>query len=334
MDLVTVWFALVVLCWVLFCVLEGFDFGVGVLAPVLGRDDSERGAVVRTVGPFWDGNEVWLVAAIGVTFAAFPDWYAAMLSGLYLPFALFLLLLAGRGVALEFRAKGDGLRWRRRCDAALALCSAGVVALLGAVLAVLAVGLPLGPDGEVASRPGALAGLGRSTAPLLSPEAGAGAVLALLVAVLLGATFLGLRTTGPVRERARRVAVRVPLGAAAVALLVAAAGWTAAGTASAAAAALVLLAVLAHHRREAAAFGLACGLTALAVVLLFTANGDVVLPSTLDPAASLTRSSAAATDSALRLVSAFAVVVLPGVVAYQALSYWVFRRRVGSERTA
>src|ERR1043165_8114437 len=120
MDLVVIWHGLVVLCWVLFFVLEGFDFGVGLLSPLLGRDEHERAAAVRTIGPFWDGNEVWLVAAIGVTFAAFPSWYAALLSGLYLPMAALLLLLAVRGVALEFRGKGDGARWRRRCDLLLA----------------------------------------------------------------------------------------------------------------------------------------------------------------------------------------------------------------------
>ena len=111
--MITLWYSLVVLCWVLFFVLEGFDFGVGMLAPLLGRDDHQRGAAISTVGPFWDGNEVWLVAAIGVTFAAFPSWYAALLSALYLPVVALLLLLAIRGVALEFRGKADGVRWRR-----------------------------------------------------------------------------------------------------------------------------------------------------------------------------------------------------------------------------
>src|SRR3954447_19695876 len=147
--MITVWFALVVLCWVLFFVLEGFDFGVGLLSPVVGRDDHERGAVVRTVGPVWDGNEVWLVAAVGVTFAAFPDWYAALMSGLYLPFVLVLLALAARGVALEFRGKGGTERWRAVCDAVLAGSSLLVATLWGALLGVLATGLALRADGEV-----------------------------------------------------------------------------------------------------------------------------------------------------------------------------------------
>src|SRR5699024_6963408 len=133
MDLATVWFGLVVLCWVLFFVLEGFDFGVGMLAPLLGRGARQRGAALRTIAPVWDGNEVWLVAAIGVTFAAFPDWYAAMLAGLYLPATLLLLALAVRGVALEFRGKKDSETWRRRCDLALAAGSLVTAAMVGAL---------------------------------------------------------------------------------------------------------------------------------------------------------------------------------------------------------
>ena len=323
--MITVWFALVVGCWVLFFVLEGFDFGVGLLSPVVGRDDHERGAVVRTVGPFWDGNEVWLVAAIGVTFAAFPDWYAALLSGLYLPMAALLLLLAVRGVALEFRGKGDGPRWRRRCDVALAASSAGIVLLWGAVLGVLTHGLALGADGQVTGT-----GLSRTTAPLLSVAALAGAGAALFTAVLIGAMFLTLRTTGPVHERARRLGITLATAGAG--------GLAATGSATGSrpvlvgAALCVGLAMLARSGQQALAFGGTALGIAGAVVAVFTAHGDVVLRSTLDPAWSLTMTGAAATDSALRLISVVGVVVLPGVLVYQAFSYWVFRRRVASER--
>jgi cytochrome d ubiquinol oxidase subunit II len=323
--MVTVWFALVLLCWVLFFVLEGFDFGVGMLGPVLGRDDHERGAVVRTVGPFWDGNEVWLVAAIGVTFAAFPDWYAALLSGLYLPMAGVLLLLAVRGVALEFRGKGNGARWRRRCDTALALSSAGIVLLWGAVLGVLTHGLALGPDGQVTG-----AGAGRSAGPLLSLPALAGAVTALYAALLIGAAFLALRTTGPVQPRARRLGSLLGAGGA---LALGAAGLATGSRGVLAAAVLCAgIAKLLRDGREALAFGTAAVTVAGAVLAVFTAHGEVVLRSTLDSAWSLTRTGAAASDSALRLLSVVGVVVLPGVLVYQAYSYWVFRRRVASAR--
>jgi cytochrome bd ubiquinol oxidase subunit II len=321
---VTFWFGLVVLAWVLYFVLEGFDFGVGVLGPVLGRDEHERGAAIRTIGPFWDGNEVWLVAAIGVTFAAFPAWYAALLSGLYLPMAAILLLLALRGVALEFRGKSPS-HWRRAWDAVLAASSGAVVLLWGAVLTVFARGLALSADASVAGT-----GLRRSLAPLLTWPALLGAVLALGTAVLLGSTFLALRTTGPVRQRARRASV---LSGAALA-----AGLFAVGAASSdrlfLAAGVVALGVvlLARSGRETTAFtGTAIGVAA-AVAAVLTVNGDVVLPSTLNDAWSLTRSSAAATPSALRLLTVVGLIVLPGVLAYQAYSYWVFRRRVASER--
>jgi cytochrome d ubiquinol oxidase subunit II len=337
MNLVVIWHALIVLCWVLFFVLEGFDFGVGLLSPLLGRDEHERAAAVRTIGPFWDGNEVWLVAAIGVTFAAFPSWYAALLAGLYLPMVAILLLLAGRGVALEFRGKHDSPRWRRRCDLVLAACSAGVVLLWGAVLTVFVRGLALDAAGAVRG-----GGLGRTVTPVLTPAALLGALLALTAAVLLGATFLALRTTGPVRRRAALLARRVALGTAAGALVVAAGAALAgaAGTAAVASVAALLLAgvaVLARRpgtRWEASAFGLTAFAVAAAVVAVLTANGDVVLPSTLDGAWSLTMDSAAATSSALRLISFAAVLVLPGVLVYQAWSYRVFRQRVASDRIA
>ena len=328
MDLATLWFGLIVLCWVLFFVLEGFDFGVGMLAPVLGRGSDQRGAAVRTIGPVWDGNEVWLVAAIGVTFAAFPDWYAALLSGLYLPFVLILLTLAVRGIALEFRGKKDDGGWRRRCDLALAGSSVAAAALFGAVFGAFAGGLPLGADGEVAASGGALA---RSLAGLGSPAALLGAVTGVLLAALLGATYLSLRTTGPVRERARAVApvlaglLLLPVGVAALSGQLPVAGGVAAiGV-------LALIAVLARAGREALAFAATAVLVAALAVAVVVADFPVLLASTLDPAWSVTVTDAAASPMALRTISIAGLVVLPGVIAYQVFAYWVFRKRVASE---
>ncbi len=324
MDLATIWFALVVLCWVLFAVLEGFDFGVGMLAGVLGRDEHERGAAIRTVGPVWDGNEVWLVAAIGVTFAAFPAWYAALLSGLYLPLVGLLLALAARGVALEFRGKVDSAAWRRRADVVLGLSSLLCAAGVGTVLALATTGLALGPGGAVAG-----AGIGRSLAPTGSAPALGGALLGVLAALLQGAAFLGLRTTGPVRVRARRVAV-----ATAGVLAVVVAGLAGLATPVAAPLAVVVVAagVAATRRREGLAFGAASIAVLGGVVAAFGAHAPVVLPSTLGPAFSLTVAGAAASPDALWVITIAGVLVLPGVVAYQAFSYWVFRRRVASGR--
>lgn len=328
MDLATVWFALIVLCWVLFFVLEGFDFGVGMLAPILGRGSGQRGAAVRTIGPVWDGNEVWLVAAIGVTFAAFPDWYAALLSGMYLPFVLILLTLAVRGIALEFRGKKDDGGWRRRCDLALASSSLAAAALFGAVFGAFSAGLPLGTGGEIAATGGAL---GRSLAGLGSPAALVGAVTGVLLAALLGATYLSLRTTGPVRTRARALApvlaglLLVPLGLAVLSGQLPVAG------AAAAIGALALIALLARAGREALAFAATALMVAALTVTILVADFPVLLASTLDPAWSVTVSGAAASPMALRTISIAGIVVLPGVIAYQVFAYWVFRKRVASE---
>ncbi|MFD1718670.1 cytochrome d ubiquinol oxidase subunit II [Georgenia deserti] len=326
MDLPLLWFGLVVLCWVLFVVLEGFDFGVGMLAPVLGRDSGQRGAALRTIAPVWDGNEVWLVAAIGVTFAAFPDWYAAMLAGLYLPAVLLLLTLAVRGVALEFRGKKDSETWRRRCDLALAGSSLATAAAVGALLGALTGGLALDENGDVAG-----SGMARTLGVLAEPHTLAGAVAGVLAALTLGATYLGLRTTGPVRERARTWAVPAAAAAAAAALALAVAG---APQALAVAALAVAALVAARAQREGWAFGLAVAGTGLTVAAGFLGRFPVVLPSTLEDGWSLTVDGAAASDVALQTISVAALLILPGVLAYQALAYWVFRRRVASEPVA
>ncbi|MFB9376576.1 cytochrome d ubiquinol oxidase subunit II [Kineococcus gynurae] len=329
LDLPALWFGVAVLAWVLFWVLEGFDFGVGVLARVLGRDEDERGQAVATVGPVWDGNEVWLVAAIGVMFAAFPDWYAAALSGLYLPMVALLLLLAVRGVAIEFRGKHFAPRWRARCDLALAVSSALLALLWGAVLGVLATGLALGVDGEVAGT-----GPSRSLAPLLSPGAGLGALLGLGLCLLQGATFLGLRTTGPLRRRARRVALAVAV------LLTAALGGVGAlhgpPVLLVAAAAPALVAVLVLGRREALAFTASSLTVAAGVVATFTAHlgAGVLLPSTLPGGADVTLRGAASSPAALELITVVGVVVLPAVLVYQIWSYRVFRHRVSGRGPA
>ncbi|MCY1138533.1 cytochrome d ubiquinol oxidase subunit II [Actinoplanes sp. Pm04-4] len=323
--MITFWFSVVVLAWVLFFVLEGFDFGVGLLGPVLGRDDHERGAAVRTIGPFWDGNEVWLVAAIGVTFAAFPAWYSALLAGLYLPMVLLLLLLAVRGVALEFRGKGDGPRYRRRADIALALSSLGIVLVWGALLAAFVRGLAIDAGGDVVG-----GGFARTVGPVLTPAAGLGSLAALYAALLLGATFLALRTSGPVRRRARTLAQWLGTGGA-VALLLLGLGTGSVVVLIAAVLAFVA-GLLARTGREALAFAATAVGVAGSVVAVFTSHGSVVLHSTIDPAYALTRDAAAATPQALELLTWAGVLILPGVLAYQVYSYWVFRRRVASER--
>lgn len=327
MDLAILWFALIILCWTLFSILEGFDFGVGMLAPVLGRDSTQRGAALRTIGPVWDGNEVWLVAAIGVMFAAFPDWYAALLSGMYLPFVLILLTLAVRGVALEFRGKQNDESWRRRCDLALAISSVATAALFGAVLGVFAGGLPMGSGGEVVAGGASLA---RSLTAFATPAAVLGGIAGVLVAGMLGATYLGLRTTGPVRARARTT-TPVFAGLLGATVLTAAVLGELPWPGMVALPVLAGVGMLARFGREGLAFALSSAMVAAAVVAVLVADFPVLLTSTLDPSFSLTVESAAASPMALRTITVAGVLILPGVIAYQAFAYWVFRKRVSSD---
>jgi cytochrome bd ubiquinol oxidase subunit II len=327
MDLPVFWYCVTVLAWVLFFVLEGFDFGVGFLGPLLGVRDAERGAAVKTIGPVWDGNEVWLVAAIGVTFAAFPDWYASLMSGLYLPFILVLLLLAVRGVAIEFRAKHDSTSWRMWCDLAMAASSLLVAATWGAVLGVLVSGLAMGADGEVHG-----GGLLRSLDPLFGPWAVLGGLVGVLLAALHGATFLSLRTRGVLRTRARWVAL---LTAPAL-IVVALALYVVSGHPVVGAGALVLLlaAVAAWRGVEWLAFAATTLAIAGTVVAVFTAHLSdgswVLMPSTTSAAFDITLRGAAASDYALSVITWAGAFILPVVIAYQVWSYVVFRRRVHS----
>src|SRR6476646_3915444 len=143
MELTTVWFILIAVLWVGYFTLEGFDFGVGMLLPVLARDDRERRTMINTIGPVWDGNEVWLLTAGGATFAAFPFWYASLFSALYLPLLLVLVALIFRAVAFEYRGKVDTDRWRNTWDWAIAVGSFLAAFGVGAALGLTTTGLPL-----------------------------------------------------------------------------------------------------------------------------------------------------------------------------------------------
>ena len=187
-----IWFLLIAVLFTGYFVLEGFDFGVGALVRVLGRDERSRGVVLHTIGPVWDGNEVWLITAAGAMFAAFPMWYATLLSGFYLPMLAILLALIGRGVALEFRGKRDEPWWRARWDAVIVVGSLGPAFLWGLVFANIVRGVPLDAEHEY------VGGL----FDLLSPYALVGGLAFLAVFVTHGAYFVALKTDGPVRGRA------------------------------------------------------------------------------------------------------------------------------------
>ncbi|GAB3835248.1 cytochrome d ubiquinol oxidase subunit II [Kribbella italica] len=324
MELTTVWFAVIAFLWIGYFVLEGFDFGVGILLRVLGRDEPERRAVVTTIGPVWDGNEVWLITAGAMTFAAFPEWYATLFSAFYLPLFAILVALILRGVALEYRGKRDDLPWRSRMDTLIVIGSLAPSLLWGIAFANLVRGIPLDASYEF------VGGLG----DLLSPFALLGGVTFTAVFVAHGAIFLALRTTDELRERANRLAGWTGLVAAGLAVGFLAWAQQLRGDrwsvliAVAAALALVGGLVANRVRREGWAFAGTAVAVALAVTSLFVAMFPAVMPSTLDPGSTLTTAAAASTPYTLKILTVIAAIFTPLVMLYQGWTYWVFRKRV------
>ena len=324
MELTTFWFILLGVLWTGYFFLEGFDFGVGMLLHPLGRTETDRRVLINTIGPVWDGNEVWLLTAGGATFAAFPNWYATLFSGFYLALFLILVALILRGVAFEYRGKVDSVRWRRNWDLAIAFGSWVPAVLWGVAFANIVAGVPIDENGDFTG----------SLLTLLNPFGLLGGVVTASLFLLHGAHFLALKTEGEVRDAARRLGLRiapVTVGAGAVFLVwnqvARGAGWTWAPVAVAAVA-LVASVVAARADRDGWAFA-ATGLAiAAAVIALFGSLYPNVMPSTTDPAFSLTVDNASSTAYTLRIMTWVAVVMTPVVLAYQAWSYWVFRKRI------
>ncbi|WP_431043226.1 cytochrome d ubiquinol oxidase subunit II [Streptomyces sp. P1-3] len=325
MHLHDIWFLLIAVLWIGYFFLEGFDFGIGVLTRLLARGRTERRVLINTIGPVWDGNEVWLLTAVGATFAAFPDWYATLLSGFYLPLLAILVCLILRGVAFEYRHKRDEERWQRNWEHAIFWCSLIPAFLWGAVFANLVRGVPIGPDKNYAGDVG----------DLLSPYALLGGFTTLALFTFHGAVFAALKTVGDIRVRARRQAGLLGLGAAA--LLVAFLAWTQADSGNGrslialAVAVAALAAALAMNARgrEGWSFALSGVTVAAAVGMLFLALFPDVMPSSLDPRWNLTADNAASSPYTLKIMTWTALVMTPLVVAYQAWTYWVFRKRIG-----
>ena len=328
MDLHTLqitWFGLIAVLWTGYLVLEGFDFGVGMLLPVLGRDDAERRVLVNTIGPVWDGNEVWLITAGGAMFAAFPQWYATLFSALYLPLLLVLVALILRGVAFEYRGKIDDDRWRSRWDAAIVFGSAVPALLWGLAFGTILQGIDA--DALADSPWKVLLGV-------LHPYVLLTGATTVLLFCLHGALFLSLRTTEGLRERcratARRLAPAVLVVAGAWALwtqLAHGTGWTWVPVALAIAALLATL-WLSRGTRDGRAFALTCLAITAAVVTIFGSLYPAVLPIN-GGGTDLTVENASSTELTLQIMTGVAVLFTPVVVAYQAWTYWVFRYRIG-----
>jgi cytochrome bd ubiquinol oxidase subunit II len=327
MELSTVWFILIAVLWIGYFTLEGFDFGVGMLLPFLAKSETERRVMYNTIGPVWDGNEVWVLVAGGATFAAFPEWYATLFSGFYLPLLLILVALIVRGLAFEYRHKRDEASWKAGWDKALFFGSLLPAVLWGVAFANIVHGVPIDADKEFTG----------NLFTLLNPFGLLGGLVTLGLFLTHGAMFTALKTTGDIRHRARRLSVQLGLVTALLAVIFLV--WTQASTgtfASAvafvlAAAALVAGVAMARAGREGFAFLGTFVTIALAVAGLFLALFPDVMPSSTAAAFSLTTSNASATAYTLKVMTWVAVIFTPIVLCYQAWSYWVFRKRIGTQ---
>ncbi len=316
------WFGLIAVLWAGFVVLEGFDFGVGVLLPVLSRDEVDRRLVLRTIGPHWDGNEVWLLVAGGATFAAFPEWYATLFSGFYLPLFAILVGLIVRGVCLEYRHKVATARERAWCDRGVTAGSLLPAVLLGVALSDWVRGVRMDASFHMTD----------SLWQLLSPYALLGGVTTLLLFTFHGSVFVALRTTAELRDRALQLARRLgpPTVLAAAVWL----GWSLRlrGSAVSALVALVVAAaavggVLAVRAgREGWAFA-GTAVTALLVpVFVFACMYPDVLPGRGTTGLSI--HAASSSPYTLEVMTVVALVMTPLVLVYQGYTYWVFRERL------
>jgi len=325
-----VWILLIAVLWTGYFVLEGFDFGVGILLPVVAKDQAERRTVLTTLGPVWDGNEVWLLTAGGATFAAFPEWYATLFSGFYLALFLILIALIVRGVAFEFRSKKSDPVWRKRWDAAIVVSSFVPALLWGVAFANIVAGVPMEPNPAGGSL------YTGNLLTLLNPYGLLGGLVTLTLFVTHGAIFLALKTDGEIRVRANKVAGQVGLVAAVLAVLFGV--WTQMANSNNSVVSLVFLVVavvswvgaLAANRlgREGWAF-LASAITMAGVVFfLFACLFPDVMPSSTVEEATLTIRNASSTEYTLTVMTWVAVILTPVVLVYQSWTYWVFRKRL------
>jgi cytochrome d ubiquinol oxidase subunit II len=333
MNLQIVWFCLIAFLWSGYLVLEGFDFGVGMLLPFLPRTEGERGAMFASIGPVWDGNEVWLVVAGGATFAAFPAWYGTMFSGFYLALLLILFFLIIRVVSFEWREKGEGPGWRRLWLWANAIGSTGIALIWGIGLSNLLHGVPLDSGGDYAG----------TFWDLFNGYTVLGGIAFVFVFAFHGASYLTLRTTGDLYLRAKRTArgLAIPTVAVGAGYLV----WTVAVAvdrndkdvfppvlpAAIAIAAFAIAAFLVFAGRSGLSFAFSAVGTLSIVATLFTSLYPRVMVSSPDFANSLTVPGTASAHYTLAVMSVVALIVTPLVLLYQGWAYYVFRARVSGE---
>jgi cytochrome d ubiquinol oxidase subunit II len=335
MDLNTLWFILVTVLFIGFFFLEGFDYGVGTLMPFLGKNDAERRQILTTIGPVWDGNEVWLLTAGGAIFAAFPNWYATLFSGFYIPLLLVLVALIIRAVAFEFRSRDERARWRTFWDWAIFFGSALPAFLWGVAITNIMMGVPINESMQYTG----------GFWNLLSPYALLGGLTFVGLFMFHGAIFLSLRTEGEVLERSFATARRLWLPALVLVGAFVVGGYFATDIFSrlgfdpglapiGAAAALIAAGWFVWQRRSGWAFAMT-GLTiALATLTIFQGLYPRVMPSSTNPAYDLTIYNAASSQYTLGVMTWVALIFVPIVLGYQAWTYWVFRKRVSAHHEA
>ena len=326
------WFILIAILWIGFYFLEGFDFGVGMLLPFIGKKDVERRAIINSIGSTWDGNEVWLLTAGGATFAAFPEWYATMFSGFYLALFLLLIGLIIRGVAFEYRSKDANPAWRNRFDWMIAVGSFLAALLLGAAFANLARGVPINADKMFTG----------NLFTLLNPYGLLGGVTTVAIFLLHGANFLGLKLEGELRERVNLAAKKLWVAATvlyiALGVFTYIAGFWARGIIDpgiAPIAALITLLAAGYfinQKREGWAFIMVALNIVLTQVTFFSMTFPNVMTSTTNPNWSLTIYNASSSQYTLTVMSIVALIFVPIVLAYQGWTYYMFRKRISDKK--
>jgi cytochrome d ubiquinol oxidase subunit II len=332
MDLQIVWFALVAVLFIGFFFLEGFDYGVGILMPLLGKTDRERRSLINTIGPFWDANEVWLITAGGAIFAAFPHWYATLFSGFYLALFVLLIALIARAVAFEFRSKDEHPRWRKTWDWLLFAGSSVPALLWGVAMGNLMRGVSIDADMHYTG----------TFFDLLNWYALLTGLATLAVFALHGAVYLSLRTTAELERRAHHWAERlwIPAILLTVAVTVAAyfetdlverLGVNPGIVPLSGGAALLLVRYFLSRKQNGWAFAMTGLNIIFSVITIFVVLYPRVMISTLNPEWSLTIYNASSSQYTLRIMSVIALICVPIVLAYQVWSYRTFWHRITSE---
>jgi cytochrome d ubiquinol oxidase subunit II len=320
----TVWFSALAVLWIGYLILEGFDLGVGMHMLFTARGNTQRRVMLNTIGPIWDGNEVWLITAGAATFAAFPYWYASLFSTLYVPLTVVLVGLIFRAVAIEYRSKGNTERWARNWDRALGWGSTIVAFGIGAMLALTTTGLPINANGDRVGGPFAW----------LNGYAVLGGLAVVGFCLVQAAAFLALKTEGDVRARTRQFVVRwAPVALLPIVAWVLVVQWQGGKLVTwlpilGAVAAVVWAWLSARAGREGRAFAGFSIFLALGAAAIFAAVYPVVLPSTIDHAFDLTVANASSSSYTLMVMTIVTACAWPVVLGYQAWSIWVFRKRI------